>query len=611
MSIRFDCPQCRKTYSVADHLAGKRAQCPGCKQVLMIPEPKPTPRAQPADIEALAAEALADQPPPEPETPATIEFNCYYCDEKISISAELAGKRAPCPECRRIIKVPELEKKGPKDWRKMDSRLPSGARRDEQAPEGTWESRSVSTVSRQSLVEAAALPQVKKKLTWQQWAKRGAGGAAGVAGLALVVWLGMTYLRGNREKQALTQTVQYLTTEDKVPLAAAAEVQRGLGEYYLRAGNATEAKRQLEGARKAATSADKASPAERDLILRDIALVQANLGGDRADKIKGTHLSWDDAQKEIRQTLQGLTTPQGRTEAVRAVTRRLCERGQPTQAVPLATLFPEQQTELRGVIGLELLHAKQDQLAQENAQRATEDLANRSQGAQPAKPGALIPPASLLALWVALGKPEQAAALAPPPTAPDKVTDVDIRVGYAEGLARQDKWELARSLARGAIIPQDRLRGLVALAAVAADDGQASSSPDLDDAIKLAETEGERLGEPWLLLRLVQLAVPAGKAEHVQPVIRFINEPALRGRAQVEVLKARLVTTRGPVGDAGLSGWEKEIAPTAFGLAIEAIARHDSQAGAAATVQRWSEQFPEWARPFATLGIALGLQDEK
>src|SRR5262249_23640215 len=150
-----------------DHWAGKKAQCPACKKPLTVPATAAAPASSPVDFEALAAAALADEPkaPAPAAQPTTIEFKCYYCDETVRVSADLAGKQTPCPECRRIVKVPLLEKTQPKDWRQMDTRLPAGARRDAApVPEGAWDTASVG-VSRQALVEARAIPQVRPRLT--------------------------------------------------------------------------------------------------------------------------------------------------------------------------------------------------------------------------------------------------------------------------------------------------------------------------------------------------------------------------------------------------------------------------------------------------------------
>src|SRR5262249_42659782 len=123
MSIRFNCPHCKKVLKVKDELAGKQAKCPACQHVLSIPAAE---RAL-ADVESLAASVLDDAPkaPPKSATESTtIDFVCMYCDETIKIGLELAGKQAPCPSCRRIVKVPLPKKEEPKDWRKVDPRAP-------------------------------------------------------------------------------------------------------------------------------------------------------------------------------------------------------------------------------------------------------------------------------------------------------------------------------------------------------------------------------------------------------------------------------------------------------------------------------------------------------
>src|SRR6267378_7320569 len=140
MALKFSCPHCRKGIRVKEELAGKKGKCPACHQVLTIPtvaRPGAPTSAKPtteSDIEALALAALAEKektkPSPGPDSASSqkIEFPCPMCDEKISLSADLAGKRAPCPECKRIIKVPELQKEEPKDWRQPAKKGPSLAK---------------------------------------------------------------------------------------------------------------------------------------------------------------------------------------------------------------------------------------------------------------------------------------------------------------------------------------------------------------------------------------------------------------------------------------------------------------------------------------------------
>jgi len=35
--MKFSCPSCGKTLNVKDEFAGKKARCPGCKEVLTVP----------------------------------------------------------------------------------------------------------------------------------------------------------------------------------------------------------------------------------------------------------------------------------------------------------------------------------------------------------------------------------------------------------------------------------------------------------------------------------------------------------------------------------------------------------------------------------------------
>src|SRR5262249_4452386 len=122
VSIKFSCPHCKKALTVKDQHAGRRAPCPACKKPVIIPAPV----GKPADLEASAAAALPGEPAAAPPpVQSRIEFTCSFCDEKVSVTADLAGKRTPCPECRRIVKVPEPQDNKPKDWRTIDTRRPS------------------------------------------------------------------------------------------------------------------------------------------------------------------------------------------------------------------------------------------------------------------------------------------------------------------------------------------------------------------------------------------------------------------------------------------------------------------------------------------------------
>lgn len=98
MPIRVECPQCRKSLSAPDNLAGTRVKCPACGSPLVVPPP---------DF-ALVAIPPAFTPPPES---AVKESSCRYCGEAIKVNA------LKCKHCGeyfderlRIATVPTVSK---------------------------------------------------------------------------------------------------------------------------------------------------------------------------------------------------------------------------------------------------------------------------------------------------------------------------------------------------------------------------------------------------------------------------------------------------------------------------------------------------------------------
>ncbi len=614
MSIKFSCPHCHKELNVKDHAAGKRAPCPACKKILTVPAPI----SRPADIEELAAAAFSEQPPaPAPDRPtATIAFTCFFCDTKVQVSAELAGKQTSCPECRRIVKVPALQKQDPKDWRKVDTRLPAGARRDtEPAPEGTWGTGSVGTVSHQALLEAAALPQVRKRWTSRQWTKLGAAVAACVGVIGIASWIIIHRLGQSRQTEALAKALQSVDAEGKVGFETVAEVRRAAGEYYLRADRADLANAQFQMARAAIRTNEKADANEQDLMLIDLARSQVELGGDKTDVQNGARLKWDEAQNEVRQTLQLLHSAEGRIEAVRQVGRILISKGQGARVAPLASLAPKETPGLLALVGLEMLQANPDdaktrKLVEQLAQQAQDRLPKRAAQKGDKKPAGPPPPASLIALWLALGKLDKAKELAPPPAKDTHIVDPAILVGYVEGFARHGDLKIASAAAREAGSAKDRLPALVAVAAVALDNNQADAArSDLQEALKSVNDPGARAVSPWLRLRLVRLSLQAGlEADRVKAMADTIDDKALRGRAHFEVLRSKLAATKNQSDDSILSALGKDT--LSYGLAMEALARHNTRTGDGSAVLKAVDGWePEKLRPFGYVGVALGQQD--
>jgi DNA-directed RNA polymerase subunit RPC12/RpoP len=231
MAIRFTCSHCSRSLTVKDELAGKRGRCPYCKQVIVVPASRATapvrdPRKPDAESLALAAlglsssetvtgaETVSSSKPAPP-----IQVTCSWCDHQFEVEGTLAGKQTPCPECRRIVRVPAAQTQSPRDWRQA-ARAPTAAVLSQQqaAPEGAWGTATArSYVSQEALEEAEALPIEREPLTVGQWATR-----IGLALLALVaLYAGYRWFTAHRaeswQRSWLAETQQFLENPQRSP----------------------------------------------------------------------------------------------------------------------------------------------------------------------------------------------------------------------------------------------------------------------------------------------------------------------------------------------------------------------------------------------------------
>lgn len=600
MPITFVCPNCKRSLTVADNLAGKRGSCRNCKTVLTVPTPggaRPAAKPAPVDVEAAAAALLADEPQQAPAADTrTVEFTCPFCDAQVKLGADVAGKRAPCPECRRILKVPELAKQERKDWRKMDDKLPLGARRpDQPAPEGAWGSTGASLVSREALVGAKVLPKRREPIPTSRkvlWGAAAAGLLCLLGGGALV---GYKWMARGREQQALQTALDYAASENaknQVRREGIAALHRLAGEYYVktnRAGSAAQAGEQFEKALRLLAAPGEL---ERDAELLELSRDLAELGGGPEEVDGGTRLKWDEVHKTLRATLDALRAPEARVEALRGVARRLIAKGQPDRPEALAAAVfaaaPAERAEAMAVVGLELLAADKKPQAERAANEALQPYAG--------EPGAVPLSASVVALAVVLNRPV-------PKPGKGASDDEAIVCGRAEGLARQGQWDAARQQAREGVTAEAKVRALVAVAAAALD--AKAGAEDAEAALQLAEAElkGKR-DTGWLLLRLVEVAGRAGVApEKLQGVAGAIAEPELRGRAQLAAFRIRLGQGKQVVEESAADGVEGKT--LAHQLARAYLARHNvRQSGDfAKVVQGW----PEPQKAFGSVGAATAM----
>ncbi len=624
MPINFSCPNCHKPLRVKDELAGKKGPCPHCKQLVTVPRPSaaqatPLPKpaaapkvtapdgpppapapAPPADVEAEAA-ALFSEGEARVEAPQFIDFPCPYCDEPLHLDAALAGKKTPCPSCRRIISVP-LPKVEKKDWRAVDGRIPSGAQRPTApAPEGAWSSTATSRVSREALDEAGLIPEKRVPRTTGQKVRFGLLVVGGPVLLAVLAFVGWRWWASTREARALKQALAFADAKDaetRIGKSGQAALFTGAGEYALRTRRpqcGKEAAGRLGKALGLLTAANE-QDRDRDLALTELALAWVDLGGGPADLEREMRMKWDEAQKRVEVTLHEIRTPEARLEALRGVVGRLVARGETQRVIPVVQRVysaPDaDQAEAFAVVALELQKTDQARAAE------AADLALRPY--DPAvKPRTRLR-GPVVAAALVFGK-------APP--APEKGSVEDERqelIGQAEGLARRGDLAKAREKVAEAkkYGPEVTLRAAVAVAAGAAE-GNAGDKSDLEAAAGMAGTVQRLQDAAWPLLRLTHLAIQAGLPEDRQQALTAaIAVPAVKGQAQLAVLRARLEGAKQVVGEDAAAKVEGR--GLAQRLAREALARHNVRLdrGFAKVVQGWEE--PE--RAFGLLGVALGLQ---
>jgi hypothetical protein len=617
MALKFSCPHCRKGIRVKEELAGKKGKCPACHQVLTIPtvaRPGAPTSAKPtteSDIEALALAALAEKektkPSPGPDSASSqkIEFPCPMCDEKISLSADLAGKRAPCPECRRIIKVPLLEKSEPKDWRKVDVRNPLARDlKGEPAPEGAWGSAiGGGRVSRQALLEAGALPVIKEKWTLRQWTQRVTLGIALAFVLVIGVWAVLHFGAESRKSGAFSQA-EKLVSESKDPLTAA-ETYRGLGVYQFRSekpsGDNNSAQTARDYFRKARAKLTEDNSAERDAILIDLALDQIDLGSDSEEAQKrGARLKWDDVILEVRRTLQEIKSPEARLMGLRQVESKLINLNLSNFAarLPDAVLDPNDshRSEALAQYGLLII----DQKEQANAQ-ATQALQAFTPAKKNAKEPAASLPASLIALLVALDR-KDVKELSPPKNNPP----LDVRVGYTWAWAYRGQIGEARALATSEGPASHQLQALIALVDALVDK-KADVEVDLKAAIEKVEPalkEKDSNISSWTLYHLVQLAVRGGQLNLATKVADQIPDLNLRGLARWEVAQAAVDKQ----SDLEILNHFANQEPPCRHALLE-LARRSTRSGSSSAVSKAVDSWKQEVRPLGYAGIALGMQD--
>jgi hypothetical protein len=562
--------------------------------------PESSATTTPPDLEAEAAALFSDSPA-RAAAPRTVDFTCPFCDAELHLPADVAGKKSPCPECRRIIKVPELTKSGPKDWRNANVSGPSAARPvAEPEPEGAWGSTTVRMVGGEALVEAGVVKKRKRPKTLFQKAFLPGLVTLVVVGTVVGAVVAYATFTQNRERKARDAADAFAGSDDarkQVGPAGQAALFTLVGDYHLRTGKPRSGVEARDHYGKAvALLAPMPADSERDLALADLAPAEVHLGGGGEDVRNEVRLSWDEVHKLVRAALAGVHSPEGRLLALRGVVRNLVAEGQADRVLPLTTQVfssPEaDRSEALATAGLEFLAAGDRARAEKAADQA---LAPYDAKKPPPVKQALI------ALAVALEKKVPKAG-----KGPDE--EADRLAGEAEGQARLGKWDEARQRTRtGNFGPLAQFRTLAAVALAALDTRPAAEAgPDVDAAVRFLQEVPDRRELSWLMLRLTEAGVRAGlPPDRLDALAAAIPDPALRGRAQFLLFQARLAANSQPAEEAALD----KVEPRSVGrlLALAALARHNTALDPA-----WARPVAGWEEPrraFASAGVALGLVD--
>jgi hypothetical protein len=184
-------------------------------------------------------------------------------------------------------------------------------------------------------------------------------------------------------------------------------------------------------------------------------------------------------------------------------------------------------------------------------------------------------------------------------------------MGYAEGMAREGKYDDAMRILEAAGPGQDRVQAALIVADVADEKSNGEGKKFRDLAFQAADRVRDSLS-PWTRLRMVRAAARAGDMERANDTAKAMPadpKDDFKSWAALELFRVELARKQGEA-DVNLvvnSGTDKNALPRA--LAWEALARNNIRyssdiRGSVETVDN-----PRM-RPFLLIGIALGAAAE-
>lgn len=622
MSIFFRCPGCQKAFRVADEKAGLRTNCTRCRKLMTVPRESEINESDPNAIEAMAGATLSGEfkasdlmpgvtangsAEAKPLTMITLE--CPYCFEAVEFPPDVGGKQAPCPQCRRIVKVPAPKDDRPRDWREVDSR-PSLARRDDTpAPEGAWGNTAgtAGVVSRDALLEAEVI--VDRKTLAAPKRKRLyltiAGLSVVLAGLGWLIW--SRQARDDYRVDLVIDAVNATDAGSATPLPAgwSSAVHAAAGQFYLNEGR-PDLKSAIKHLALARAEADRAeTPLDRAILLARVAIAQAGLAGDDEAVQEKRAIPWDEAKKELRQTIQNFKDLPRELAwgAIESLTRELGAKGPAKQPPLVAQVAPEafpseaDRAEALAVVAM-VLTAKGD--------AAGDTVAADADRAQSAAPEAKVSP-RFVAKLVAQRKAAAAQQFIAAPG--EGEPSLPARLAYVEGWSRTGDaadLERARKLAAAPGPVEHRAEAFALLAGACADTKDAGDA--LAGAVEFLAEQGAKYAlPPWTLVRTARACRLAGRIDLIDKLSSVRSSPA-RPWVALEAIEGH--ADRGdPVDIAAAEDCGDKSAAQAWAWVAVARAR------AFATNSDVRKEIATWpnesAQRLGWIGAALGLQDRK
>jgi hypothetical protein len=341
------------------------------------------------------------------------------------------------------------------------------------------------------------------------------------------------------------------------------------------------------------------------LILIDLALDQLDLASDSEEAQKtGNRLKWDDAVKEMHQTLRDIKSGEARLLGLQQVERKLIDLNHASIAgrLPYVILGPNDPSRAEALAQYGLLVI--DQKEQANAQASL-----ALQAVTPPKKNAKTPqlsfPPSLVALLAALDRKDVKEL---PPSPPKDNPPLELRIGFTWALAYRGQVGEARTLALSNGPASHQLLALIALiAALVEKNGDIEQ--DLSAAIERvspALKEKDNNLSPWTVYGLVRLAVRGGKSNLARQTAEQIPDADLGSCANSEIVLAGN-EKQSDVDILNKLVGEKQ--PCRHGLLQ--FARRSTRSSGSSAVSRAVNGWEAELRPLGYAGIALGMQDSE